>query len=143
MKHEEYKKEGEIVVFMDGNGKIGILGEEISRNGKLLKEVFEEHNLFVLNESEKCAGKITRQCTTNDNEVSAIDFVVAEESVEKIVKSMVIDGKGLIKLSGKKSTDHNTIVVTMSMRGMVKTKMEKQTIWRLNAPEESWRKFPI
>jgi len=30
---EEFKK-GEIVIFMDGNAKIGILGEEESQNGK-------------------------------------------------------------------------------------------------------------
>ena len=46
---EEYKKEGEIVIFMDGNGKLGILDEEKSRNGKLLEELFNEHNLEVMN----------------------------------------------------------------------------------------------
>ena len=39
---QERKLEGEVVLFMDGNGKIGILGEEASRNGKMLLEVFED-----------------------------------------------------------------------------------------------------
>ena len=57
---QEKKDEGEVMVFMDGNGKIGILGEEISRNGRLLLDLFEENNLEVMNLSERCEGAITR-----------------------------------------------------------------------------------
>ena len=32
-------KKGEVIIAMDGNGKIGILGEQVSRNGNLLIEV--------------------------------------------------------------------------------------------------------
>ena len=39
---QENKNKGEVLLFMDGNGKIGLLGEEISRNGKLLFNVFDE-----------------------------------------------------------------------------------------------------
>ena len=38
---ERYQKEGEVIIFMDGNGKIGLLGEEKSRNGTLLDNIFE------------------------------------------------------------------------------------------------------
>ena len=34
---EDMKSEGEILIVMDGNAKLGLLGEEPSRNGRLLK----------------------------------------------------------------------------------------------------------
>ena len=112
---EEYKKEGEVVIFMDGNGKIGLIGEEKSRNGKMLEEVFEQHNLLVMNRSPKCNGKVTRQNTKNKEEKSAIDFVVAEELFERRMETMKIDENGLLKMKGDKETDHNTIILTLRM----------------------------
>ena len=50
-------------------------------------------------------GKITRPCTTNKHESSAIDFVVAEQAIAANLKSMVIDEEGTLKLSGDKQTD--------------------------------------
>ena len=41
----ERKKDGEVILTMDGNAKIGLLGEDISRNGKEL--------LSVVNRSSK------------------------------------------------------------------------------------------
>ena len=75
---EELKHEGNILIFMDGNGKVGLLGEEKSRNGILLEEVFEAQDLTLMNKNKICTGKITRQNTKNANENSAIDFVVAD-----------------------------------------------------------------
>ena len=57
----EMKKEGEVIIAMDGNGKIGILGEQVSRNGSLLLEVFNETDLTIINKSPKCQGAITRK----------------------------------------------------------------------------------
>ena len=57
---EEYKNEGDVLIFMDGNGKIGLLGKEKSRNGILLEKVFQDHNLEIINKSEKCQGKEPR-----------------------------------------------------------------------------------
>ena len=138
---EEYQKEGEVIIFMDGNGKIGLLGEEKSRNGKLLEQVFDDNNLSVLNRNPKCKGQITRACTTNKNEMSAIDFVVAEHTIETNLESMMIDEKGILKLRGEKESDHNTIVVNLKIEKDEKTKPPKRTKWRLNAPESHWSKF--
>ena len=74
---EEIKKEGEVLMIMDGNAKIGLLNEDKSRNGKLLLEVFEKSGLHVMNNSTKCTGKITRMNTKNKDEYSAIDFVLS------------------------------------------------------------------
>ena len=46
---------------------------------------------------------------------SAIDFVVAENRVEELIQSMSIDEEGLLKIQGKKFTDHNTIVVNIEI----------------------------
>merc|ERR1712025_1260151 len=85
------KNEGDILLFMDGNGKIGLMGERVSRNGALLKEVFDECELEVLNESEKCEGKITRENRKKPSEKSAIDFVLASENVSSQIRKMKID----------------------------------------------------
>ena len=63
--------------------------------------------LSILNKSEKCKGKITRQNTKNANEYSAIDFVVASNEAEKWIESVLIDEEGLMKIKGKNETDHN------------------------------------
>ena len=97
---EERKKDGEILLAMDANAKIGILGEEKSRNGKKILQVFENANLHILNMSEKCQGKITRKNTTKENEVSAIDFVVVSDQVEKWTSEMVIDEEEMYKVKG-------------------------------------------
>ena len=39
----EMKNEGELFLLMDGNAKIGILNEPISRNGRYLLDVFEKN----------------------------------------------------------------------------------------------------
>ena len=85
---EETKSNGVILLAMDANAKIGLLGENESRNGKLMKKVFEETELLIMNEDNKCEGKITRKNTSNENEISAIDFVLTtkdgKESIQKI-----------------------------------------------------------
>ena len=58
---EERKNDGEIFLAMDANAKIGILGEEISRNGKKIIEVFENTDLTIMNTNRKCQGKVTRK----------------------------------------------------------------------------------
>ena len=137
----EMRKEGQIILFMDGNGKLGLLGEEKSRNGKLLEKVFRENDLLLMNESEKCEGKVTRKNTKNDNEKSAIDFVVASRLAESWIEGMKIDEEGLLKIQGKKETDHNTIMVKISIGKLDAPKVTKRVSWRLTAPPAKWEQF--
>ena len=130
----------DIMIFMDGNGELGILGEEKSRNGKMLENVFLEQNLYVMNRSDKCMGKITRQNETQD-EKWAIDFVLVDESLIEDVISMEIDEAGLFRLSGQKDSDHNTIFLKIKMNATSTQKPQKVTQWRLNAPEKEWQRF--
>ena len=83
----EMSNEGEIILAMDGNAKIGILGEQISRNGMMLLDVFKTVNLSVINLSNKCSGKITRKNTKDNNEISAINFVVVSAEAEEWIES--------------------------------------------------------
>ena len=78
----EMSKEGEVLLAMDANAKIGILGEETTRNGKHILQVFEDTNLKIMNKNEKCKGTVTRKNTKNDKEQAAIDFIVTSENIE-------------------------------------------------------------
>ena len=138
---EEQKNEGEILLTMDGNAKIGLLGENVSRNGKLLLKLIEETNLVIMNKSEKCKGRITRQNTKNKDEFSAIDFVLITDPVEKWIKHIEIDEQGLNKISGRHETDHNTIIIDMTITNLDYIKPTKRVGWNLNAPEEKWKRF--
>ena len=137
----EMKKEGEIFLAMDGNGKLGILGETPSRNGKLLQQVFSNTGLTLMNTSSKCEGKITRKNTSNELEVSAIDFIVVSENVEKWVKKIIIDEDGLTRIKGKKESDHNTITSTLSIDHIDRSRVVKKTNWNLRASSEKWAQF--
>ena len=137
----EMKEEGEIFLGMDGNGKVGILNESPSRNGKLLQQVFDNTDLILMNNSDKCIGKITRKNTNNVNEVSAIDFITVSEYVEKWIKKIIIDEDGLATIKGKKNSDHNTIITTLSVEDIDCTRVVKKTGWKLRASTEKWCEF--
>ena len=137
----EKQSEGEVLLIMDGNGRIGLLGEKVSRNGALLQDVFEKINLTLMNESEKCHGKITRQNTKRSEEKSAIDFVVCTEEVQRMIQEVVIDEEGLHKLKGTNETDHNSIIVHLNINSMDGINGRKKVDWRLRAPEEKWQQY--
>ena len=123
----EMCNEGEIIIAMDANAKIGLLGEEISRNGRLILSVFQEEELHILNGSEKCTGKVTRRNTKNHSEISAIDFVVASHEATVMIKKVTIDEDGLFKIKGRThETDHNTINIDICMNEVDKTKVVKK-----------------
>ena len=134
-------EEGEVIVFMDGNGKIGLLGEEISRNGKLLIDVFEECDLQIMNQSDKCKGKVTRQNRRNEVQKSAIDFLVVTDEAEQRIDELLIDEKGDFLLRGKAPSDHNSFIVKLNVGHVKQVKQHKVARWRLNAPANKWSDF--
>ena len=138
----EMKQEGEIIIAMDANSKIGLMNEPISRNGALIMEVMNETGLEIINKSTKCKGIITRQNTKNKEEKSAIDFVAVSENVEKWILQMTIDEEGIAKIKGKKTpSDHNTIIIDLEIKNLDKTFSVKRTTWNIKAPEEKWTAF--
>ena len=137
----EMMNDGEIIIAMDGNARVGLLGEPTSRNGKLLLKVFDGMNLHLINGTNQCLGKVTRQNTKNENEFSAIDFVVASERAKTWIQEMHIDESGLIRVKGKNQTDHNTISLKISIVGAHNSKTTKRTMWNIKAPEAKWANF--
>ena len=137
----EMKKDGEILICMDGNAKLNLLGEGFCRNGKLLKQVFERTDLSMINRSSKCEGKLTRKNTKDENEVSAIDFVLASQTAEKWISKVIIDEDGLYKIKGKLDSDHNTILINIRIPNIEKFRAKKTTVWNLRAPSEKWADF--
>ena len=136
----EIKSEGDVILAMDGNGKVGILGEKSSRNGCLLEAVFQETELCIMNKTEKCDGRITRQNSKNQNEKSAIDFVLSSTGAYDLIEKVTVDETGLHRMKGKCDSDHNSIIIDMNISKKVR-KVQKTTMWRLNAPEEKWEAF--
>ena len=137
----EMKNEGEVMLVMDGNGKIGILGEPITRNGHLLLEVFEGAEMEIMNLSPKCTGKITRIGKKKNEQNSAIDFVITSSGFSQCIQTMEIDEEGLHRLKSKSETDHNSIIIKANLQNIIKNRREKTVTWRINAPEELWEKY--
>ena len=132
------KNEGEVIICMDANAKIGLLGEAMSRNGKLIEKVFDECEMYVMNRSEKCVGVVTRQNRKRSEEKSAIDFVVCSYEAEQWIKKMKIDEVGEFRMRNKAESDHNTILVEIDIPHVKKGKMEKITKWNLKASTEKY-----
>ena len=135
------KNEGEVLLVMDGNGHIGILGERISRNGKLLLTVFEGCEMEIMNLSQKCIGKVTRIAKNKNERDSAIDFVIASSGFSQCIKEVKIDEDGLHRLKGKCDSDHNSIVVRVSLKNIETIPKKKIVTWKMNAPDQAWRNY--
>ena len=92
----EKKRDGDIMLCMDGNAKIGLLGEEVSRNGKVLLKMVDEVPLVIINSTEKCKGKVTRVNRKKPSEKSAIDFVMTCEEAEDLIEAVEIDEEQIL-----------------------------------------------
>ena len=137
----EIKNQGEMILCMDANAKIGLMGEEPSRNGKMMKDVFNECGIIIMNENEKCQGVVTRQHCSKREEKSAIDFVTATYAVSQKISKMCIDEDGDYRMRNEKTeSDHNTIFVDVHLEKSHK-RQQRETKWNINAPPEAWVLF--
>ena len=137
----EMRNKGEVVLCMDANAKIGLMGEPESRNGKLIQKVFQENEIQVMNGGDKCKGEITRQNRKNDKEKSAIDFVAASYQASNWINTMVIDEIGEYRMRGVNESDHNTIVIDIAIPKVMKQMSSKKTSWNIKASEEKFVVF--
>ena len=82
---------------MDLNAKLGqefIAADPkpMSENRKLLKQIIENNDLIVVNESPLCDGVITRfRKTLHSEEKSVLDHFIVCRSFYNLINSMVID----------------------------------------------------
>ena len=137
----EMKNEGEVLLTMDANAKIGILGEEISRNGEKFLKVIDDTDLIIMNRSELCKGKITRKHTKKETEISAIDFVLATRETKTWITEMIIDEDEMWKITGKNPSDHNTILLSLYIPCVDKGKTLKTITWNIKANDDKWNEF--
>ena len=115
----ELKQNGDVIIVMDANAKVGILGEKVSRNGKFLLNMIEEVPLVNMNLSEKCTGSVTRVNRKNLSEKSAIDFVLTCQEAENLFEAIEIDEEGKYTMhSDKAASDHNTISITLNFHNV-------------------------
>ena len=87
----------------------------MSRNGKLLYDLIQKYNLYLLNSSKICSGVFTRtrQCN-GKQEISVLDYVFVTSDIYEQVRSMEIDDKNFFtpwrKLrKGRGFSDHHAI----------------------------------
>ena len=80
-------KEKKIILMGDMNGHIGLLGEPVNNNGRLLLDFSEELNLEILNLTmgERCPTWNAR------GQVSAVDYFLVNENARQNVERMWVD----------------------------------------------------
>ncbi|XP_045111428.1 uncharacterized protein LOC123504733 [Portunus trituberculatus] len=84
-----------VIVMGDMNAHVGMLGEQMSRNGEMLDELVNEMNLENLNET-LAEGRVT-WCARNQEE-SAIDYMLVNGRMREVVDRMWIDEEGMIDI---------------------------------------------
>ena len=137
----ELESDGEVLICMDANAKIGLMQEAMSRNGKLMTAVFQECELEVINGGDKCDGTVTRQNRKRPTEISAIDLVVATYNTSHWIKKMTIDEIGDYRMQGVNESDHNTIIIDLEVSRVQGNKPSKKTMWNIRAPAEKYAEF--
>ena len=138
----DIRRDGEILLCMDANAKCGLMGEQISRNGRMMMELFDDTNMHIMNKSEKCVGLITRQNRSKPQENSVIDYVTTSYNVCNWIQKIEIDEIGDYRFKSKnKETDHNTMVINIQLPGFKRVQQTKIVKWNLRAPPEKWMLF--
>ena len=129
-----------------GNDGSGIEGNnsDINKNGKWWRSIIERRNLILINGTDLCCGKWTRNASDGKN--SILDLVLCNEKMNNTVKSMQIDEVGKWKISRfskvngeikETPSDHNSILVELALPSQASIKKGK--VWRMT--EESLAEF--
>ena len=85
----------------------------------------------MINETDKCVGKWTRINSKNKEEKSILDYVITTKEVYQQTENMIIDEQELLKLSGSKPSDHNTILLEINIP-KIRSTTKKKEIWKIN-----------
>ena len=114
--------------------------EHISANGKMLKEIIDQHQLNVMNFTEKCRGYWTHVIRTTGEE-SVLDYVITDQVMGDAVNSIVIDEECMLcPFRAKKKagvsipqySDHNAVVVEMEVEACGKNLKEAEYFWKMD-----------
>ena len=119
----------------------------MSRNGKLLYDLVQKYNLYLLNSSNVCSGVFTRtrQCN-GKQEISVLDYVFVTSDIYEQVRSMEIDEKNFFtawrKLGkGRRFSDHHAIKLSLNLEFSKSPKRAKKlVVWHFDDPL-NWKSF--
>ena len=143
---EAKKKEEKILLTGDFNCKIGntIKGnrEEVSKSGKILKEMVLKQELTILNKSPKCEGKWTR---IEGETKTILEYLITDVSDEDTLISMKIDEDKIITpytITGERMvySDHCAIIATFNWL-IEDKKKAKEEVNTLNTSKKNLEKF--
>ena len=140
--------EHNVILVGDFNAKLqverGTIQQKESKNGERLKEMMQTTNLEAISLMSE-QGMWTRVNRVRTEERSIIDYVLADETTKRQIKTITIDEEGQHRLknnNGKgkkcKESDHNTFMIEMDIN--IPTKAEKITVWK-RGTEENWKHF--
>ena len=136
-----------ILIEMDANAKLEIAGlQKLSVNGQHLLNMVDRQQLNILNNSELCEGKITRQILKNNLiEKSAIDFILVCDTLVNYVTKILIDEKRLFTLTKfvttrgiirRTKSDHNILYCHFNLTYKHEINLQKrQEMFNLRNPE--------
>ena len=106
----------EVIIAGDFNTKLQIntnsSKKQISRNGKLLREIFDKNDLTPANLNSN-HGIWTRVNRKKEEEKSVIDYILTTEQIVRNIQSVIVDEEGNLRIKGKNETSHNTIVMSL------------------------------
>ena len=128
---QEHKNE-RVIVMGDMNGHIGILGEEVNRNGQLLLDFAEVNELEILN-ATVAEGKVTWSDRQSE---SVIDYMVVNDRARECVKNMWVDEERVVDVA----SDHNILILEYECeKQRVNENVEKKRRWKIR--EADWDRF--
>ena len=130
---DEHRNE-KIIVVGDMNGHVGILGEEVNRNGMLLRDACDNMSLEMLNETI-AEGRVTWQGREHR---SAIDYVLVNENAREKVLSLWIDEDQEFDIG----SDHNLLLVRYDCEVKEAKQVQKRkSKWKLR--NANWERFGV
>ena len=149
---ERAKLVGESVILIgDFNAKLGkdLIKNDIydmSKNGKLLYQLYTNAELELLNSGDKCKGVFTRINNKNCFEKSVLDNAFCSPSLISYIESLNIDEMkcetpSRILKRGERPSDHCAMTMKMNVPNRQHISKEKNnTIWNFQ-DKKGWEKF--
>ena len=131
------QNDGEVLLMGDFNIK---LIDERSRDSDALRQLVDDLNMVIINETEKCEGQWTRVNTKRQSERSVIDYIITTQDMYNEVLEMKVDEDECYKLSGKNPSDHNTIILNTMLAQQQSIKEKREVKWRITNKTE-WTKY--
>ena len=149
---ERAKLVGESVILIeDFNAKLGkdLTKNDIhdmSKNGKLLYQLYTNAELELLNSGDKCKGVLTRINNKNCFEKSVLDYAFFSPSLISYIESLNIDEMKCETPSrflkrGERPSDHYAMTMKMNIPNRQHISKEKSnTMWNFQ-DNKGWEKF--